>query len=97
METIFEACQKAAGFTNADDTLSVTDRMRALREIESEPEEPKEVPLCDMTEAELTAVILHDPELSVRREALRMLKQDLLLTAQTRTFNLLGEMSKEVK
>ena len=85
--------------SNADDVLSNTARMRALCEIEAEPtlEESKEVPLCDMTEAELCVVILHDPELSVRREALNVLRQDLLLNAQTRTFNLLGEMAKARK
>jgi len=86
-------------FTNTDDTLNTTARMRVMREIESEADldVAKEVPLCDMTEAELCAVILHDPDLSVRRNALNMLRQDLLLNAQTRTFNLLGEMAKARK
>lgn len=83
--------------SNADDTLSSTARMKALCDMESEPtlEEAKEVPLYDMTEAELAVVAVQDPDVNVRREALRMYRKHLLLEAQSRTFNLLGEMSKE--
>ncbi len=93
METIFEACQKAAGFTNADDTLSVTDRMRALREIESEPESPP-ISMDQMNEAELKAVLFHDPEISERRAAFEMLKLNWHLEAEQKLFRALRECRK---
>lgn len=72
------------------------ERLRAHREIESEPslEEAKEVPLADMTQEELAVVILHDPELSERRAALRLYKLDVLFEAEMRMMRVLAELRK---
>lgn len=81
---------------NADDTLSTSQRMRALCDMEREPslEEAKEVPLYDMTEAELAVVAVQDPDVNVRREALRMYRREILLRAEDRIVKALTEARK---
>lgn len=62
--------QNVDRITNADDPLSTSQRMRAMCEIESE----QETPIDMMTEAELMAVIAHDPDKDCRRKAARVLR-----------------------
>lgn len=66
------------------------------RAIESEItlEQAREIPLQDMNQAELTAVILHDPDITERRAALRLLKLEILLDAETRIMRALTEARK---
>lgn len=98
-QTIYEACAEAAGFTNADDTLSTTARMRMMCEIEGEPTlaECREVPLCDMTQEELAVVILHDPDLSERRAALRLYKLDVLHEVEMQHLRVMSDIRKAVR
>ena len=72
------------------------ERLRAMREIESEVtlEEAREVPLHDMTEAELSVVILHDADLNERRAALRLYRMSVLLEAEMRMMRVLAELRK---
>ena len=53
-----------------------------------------EVPLEDMTQEELWVVILHDPDLTQRRAALRMFKLDILADAEIRIMNALAGAKK---
>jgi len=82
--------------TNGDDPVNTTARMKAMADMEHEPslEEAKEVPLYDMTEAELAVVVLHDPDVNVRREALRMYRREILLRAEDRIVKALTEARK---
>jgi hypothetical protein len=57
-------------------------------------EQAHEIPLADMNQAELQVVILHDPDLSVRRQALRLFKLEILLDAETRIMRALTEARK---
>jgi len=82
---------------NTDDTLNTTARMRAMLEIESELESAKEVPLADMTQEELAVVILHDPELSTRRAALRLYKLDVLQEVEMQHLRVMAEIRKGVR
>ena len=84
---------------NTDDTLNTTARMRAMADIESEPTlaECREVPLCDMTQEELAVVILHDPDLSERRAALRMYKLDVLHEVEMKHLRVMAEIRKGVR
>lgn len=87
------------GITNRDDPLSTSQRMRAMNEIEREPtlKEAKEVPLYDMTEAELAVVILHDEDLATRREALQLYRLEILLHAENRVQETLWALRKGAK
>lgn len=69
------------------------ERLRTLREIESEPSlaEANEVGIEDMNEAELQVVILHDPDMHQRRAALRQLRLSILLDAELRIMRVLAE------
>ena len=53
-----------------------------------------EVPLEDMTQEEPWVVILHDPDLTQRRAALRMFKLDILADAEIRIMNALAGAKK---
>lgn len=66
------------------------------RDIESEMtlEAAREIPLADMNQAELTVVILHDPDLSERRAALRMFKIDVVHDAEVRICEALRQVKK---
>jgi hypothetical protein len=70
--------------------------MTALRALipEIPLEVAREVPLQDMTQAELCSVILNDPDINERRTALRLLKLEILLDAENKMFNVLAEMRK---
>lgn len=72
------------------------ERLRTMREIESEPtlEECREVPLADMSEAELVVVILHDQDLNERRAALRLYRMSILFEAELRMMRVLAELRK---
>lgn len=72
------------------------ERLRAHREIESEPTlaECREVSLTDMSEAELAVVILHDPDLNERRAALRLYRMSVLFDAEMRMMRVLAELRK---
>ena len=74
-------------------TINETDRINMHRAIESEMtlEEAREVKLADMNQEELTVVILHDPDLSERRAALRLLKIDILADAEIRVVTALAQ------
>lgn len=84
-------------FTNTDDPLNTTARLRTMREIESELESVKEVPLTDMTQEELAVVILHDPDLNERRAALRMYKLDVLHEVEMKHLRVMAEIRKGVR
>ena len=73
--------------------LDDTARINMHRTIESEMtlEEAREVKLADMNQEELTVVILHDPDLSERRAALRLLKIDILADAEIRVVTALAQ------
>lgn len=57
-------------------------------------EKAREIPLMDMNQAELIAVILHDPDLAERRAALRMFKLDIVAEAETRIMEALTQVRK---
>jgi hypothetical protein len=82
---------------NTDDPLNTTARLRTMREIESELESVKEVPLTDMTQEELAVVILHDPDLNERRAALRMYKLDVLHEVEMKHLRVMAEIRKGVR
>jgi hypothetical protein len=68
-------------------------RLNQHRQIESEMslEEAREIPLHDMNQAELMAVILHDPDISERRMALRLFKLEIVLDAENKVMRALNE------
>lgn len=81
---------------NADDTTATSQRMKLLADIESEPTlaECREVALADMTQKELAVVILHDPELSERRAALRLYKLDVLHEVEMKHLQVMSEIRR---
>ena len=81
---------------NADDTTATSQRMKLMADMEMEPtlEEAKEVSLTDMTQEELAVVILHDPELSERRAALRLYKLDVLHEVEMKHLQVMSEIRR---
>lgn len=69
------------------------ERLRAHREIESEPDNAP-VSMDRMNEAELKAVLFHDPEISERRAAYEMLRLNTLIEAELRMMRVLAELRK---
>lgn len=87
-QTIIEACLDAAEARQVTDTIK--SREPSLQEC-------KEVPLCDMTQEELAVVILHDPDLSERRAALRLYKLDVLQEVESRHLRVMADIRKGVR